>query len=59
MELQYKKRLRIEVATSVKGVKTFSCTCEMLDVSMDEVLAESDRMVAELQKRYPIEEGLK
>ncbi len=52
-ENQYKKRTRIEVSTSVKGVKTYSCTTEMIDVSMDEVLAESDKLVGELDKRYP------
>ena len=52
MENSYKKRVRIEVATSVKGIKTFSCTVEMLDTDQAEVLAESDRLVAELDKRY-------
>jgi len=53
MEAQYKKRVRIEVSTSVKGVKTYSCTCEMIDTETTEVLAESDNLVLELDKRYP------
>jgi len=55
MENQYKKRVRIEVSTSVKGVKTFSCTVEMLDTEAGEVLTESDRLVKELDERYPKE----
>ena len=54
MENQYKKRTRIEVSQSVKGVKTFSCTVEMLDSSSDDVLAESDGLVKELEFRYPV-----
>ena len=53
MENQYKKRTRIEVSTSVKGVKTYSCTIEMIDAEMESVLAASDTLVAELDKRYP------
>ena len=53
MESQYKKRIRIEVSTSVKGVKTYSCTTEMIDTGIDEVLKESDALVLALDKRYP------
>ena len=53
MEEQYKKRIRIEVSTSVKGVKTYSCTMEMIDTPREEVLAESDALVLSLDKRYP------
>ena len=53
-QFTYKKRTRIEVSTSVKGVKTFSCTIELLDASNEEALAESDKLVSELQQRYPI-----
>ena len=52
MENQYKSRTRIEVSTSVKGIHTYSCTVEMMDTSMEDTLAESDRLVAELDKRY-------
>lgn len=54
MESQYRKRIRIEIATSVKGVKTFSCTVEMTDTDQDMVLLESDKLVAALQSRYPV-----
>ncbi len=53
MEIQYKKRVRIEVSTSVKGIKTYSCTVEMLDPEEWEVLSESDKLISELDKRYP------
>lgn len=53
MEQQYKKRVRVEVSTSVKGIKTFSCTVELIDADNTQVLAESDALVRELDKRYP------
>ena len=49
----YQTRLRVNVERSVKGIFTFSCTVEMLDYSIDEVLKESDRLVAALRTRYP------
>ena len=49
----YKQRVRIEVATSVKGVHTYSATVEMLDVDKEVVLAESDALVKALDTRYP------
>jgi hypothetical protein len=52
-ESQYQKRVRIEVSTSVKGVKTYSCTVERLDAELSDVLADSDKLVVELDKRYP------
>ena len=61
------KRYRVNVSTSVKGVKTYDCTVDITR-SMDEleggdfedgyikneVLKESDKLVAELEQRYPI-----
>jgi len=52
-EETYKKRIRVNVSTSVKGIKTFDVTVEMLDTPKEEVLAESDALVALLDKRYP------
>jgi len=48
-------RQRVGVSTSVKGIKTYDCTVEITgDVSpIDEVLARSDALVKELDKRYP------
>ena len=59
MEIQKSIRYRVNISTSVKGVKTWDCTVEMENAFMDEVLAESDKLVKELEKRYPISEVLK
>jgi len=53
MEIEKSKRYRINISTSVKGIKTYDCTIDMAGASMEEVLAESDTLVAELDTRYP------
>jgi len=53
MEATKSLRYRVNISTSVKGVKTFDCTVDGEGFTMDEVLAESDKLVAELMKRYP------
>ena len=52
-EITYKKRTRINISTSVKGVKSYDCTVEMMDVTNEEALTESDALVKELDIRYP------
>ncbi len=52
-ENQVSKRYRVNVSTSVKGQKTYDCTVECNGMTMEEILAESDKLVAELDKRYP------
>ena len=52
------KRVRINVSTSVKGVKTWDATVEITDDLAKgdlivDTLAESDRLVAALEERYP------
>jgi len=47
------KRYRVNISTSVKGIKTYDCTVDIQGVGMDEILTESDKLVAELDKRYP------
>lgn len=52
------RRVRIEVSTSVKGIKTYSCTVELTADAknpdlIEVILAESDFLVAELDRRYP------
>ncbi len=59
MEIQKSKRYRINISTSVKGVKTYDCTVDMEGATMDEVLAESDKLVEALDKRYPAPQGEK
>ncbi len=51
-----KQRIRINVSTSVKGVHTFEATVEMVDATPEEALAESDRLVKELDRKYPAPE---
>ena len=47
------KRIRVGVETTSKGLKSYSCTVEFEGVSMEEVLEESDKLVAALDTRYP------
>ncbi len=51
-------RYRVNISTSVKGVKTWDCTVDG-ELPMEEILAESDKLVKELEKRYTISEVLK
>ena len=54
--MEASKRYRVNVSTSVKGIKTYDCTVDFTNETMDEVLEESDRLVKELDKRYPAPE---
>jgi len=60
--MEITRRYRVNVGTSVKGVKSYDCTVEINAPSNDPelsealrdcVLLESDALVAELDKRYP------
>jgi len=53
MEITVTKRYRIAVSTSVKGVKTYDCTVDIENASMEDVLAESAKLVAALDAKYP------
>jgi len=48
-------RYRVNVSTSVKGIKTWECTVDGEGYEMDEVLAKSDELVAKLEQRYPVQ----
>ena len=48
-------RYRVNVSTSVKGVKTWDCTVDGEGYEMDEILAKSDELVHKLEERYPIQ----
>lgn len=50
-------RYRINVSISTKGVKTWDCTVDSDYFTLEETLVESDRLVGELEKRYPIIEA--
>ena len=49
-------RHRVNVSTSVKGIKTWDCTVEGTGYSREAILAESDRLVAALEQRYPLQQ---
>ena len=63
-------RVRINVGTSVKGVKTYDATVEVLGHELEDMtrlhietlssmcLAEHDKLIAMLDKRYPAGGGL-
>ncbi len=55
MEVSFRRR--INVATSVKGIKTFDCTVESENSTLEALLDESDNMVAALERRYPPQIG--
>ena len=46
-------RVRVNVDISVKGVRTWSCTCEGEGYTQEHILRESDRLVKSLEQRYP------
>lgn len=46
-------RYRVNISTSVKGIKTWDCTVDGVNYEMQEILTESDKLVVELEKRYP------
>ena len=46
-------RRRVNVGISTKGYHTYDCTIEIENGTIEEVLTESDKLVAELDKRYP------
>jgi len=67
MEEKNRVRVRINISTSVKGVKTYDATIELVDefVNQEDVkrlkgicLQEEDSLIAELDKRYPAGGGL-
>ncbi len=63
-------RVRINVGTSVKGVKTYDGTVELIDVVNSDLtiqdvdtltticLIEHDKLIAKLDERYPAGGGL-
>ena len=56
MEIQRSIRYRVNVTTSVKGIKTWDCTVDGENWEMEDVLIHSDALIEELEKRYPITE---
>ncbi len=52
-ELHKAVRYRVNISTSVKGVKTWDCTVDAEGFPMFDVLKDSDLLVSELERRYP------
>ena len=48
-------RYRINISRGMKGNFSFEATVDSDYLTMDEILAESDKLVSELVKRYPAE----
>ena len=53
MEETKSLRHRVNVSISTKGQKTWDCTCDGVGYTKEEILAESDALVKELDARYP------
>ncbi len=53
MEVTKSLSYRVNVATSVKGIKTWDCTVDGEGYGMTHLLNLSDLLVSELEKRYP------
>jgi len=53
MEVQKSLRYRVNLKETAKRDKYWDCTVDAENYTMDEVLAESDKLVVELEKRYP------
>ena len=51
-------RYRVNVTISTKAQKTWDCTVDGQGMTMEEVLSESDKLVTELEKRYPVEAAI-
>lgn len=56
MEVETGKRYRINISRGMKGNISFDCTVELVNGTMEETLAESDRLVKALDERYPAPE---
>ena len=51
--VEVKIRHRINVSTSVKGVKTYDVTIDAEGLTMQETLSRSDELIKEMDARYP------
>ena len=58
MELERSLRYRVNISRGMKGGLSFEATVDGQNFTMEEVLAESDKLVSELSRRYPLEEAV-
>ena len=56
MQERSSPRHRINVSRTTTGKVSWESTVEIIGGKIEDVLAESDRLVAELRKRYPMDE---
>ena len=59
MEITKSARYRINISTSVKGVKTWEATVDLTGYEIADVLTRSDMLVEELERRYQIPQDSK
>jgi len=57
LDVQRSLRLRVGVSQTSTGKYAWDCTAEGEGMTREEVLAESDALVAALKSRYPAPEG--
>lgn len=57
MEVTKSLRYRINISRGMKGAVSFEATVDADNYPMSIVLAESDALVAELERRYPAPQG--
>lgn len=53
-EVEKSLRYRVNIDISAKGIKKWECTVDGTGYEMEEVLAKSADIVAQLEKLYPI-----
>ena len=56
-EVTVSKRYRVNISRGMTGKYSWECTVDIEGAEMAEVLAESDKLVRELDIRYPPQEG--
>ena len=52
-EVQKSLRYRVNVSILARGHKVWDCTAEGVGYTREEVLAESDALVRDMEARYP------
>ncbi len=57
MEITKSLRYRVLVSRGMKGGTSFEVVVDAENYTMAEVLAESDKLVAALEQRYPAPQG--
>ena len=56
-EVTVSKRYRVNISRGMTGKYSWECTVDIEGADMADVLAASDILVAELDRKYPVLEG--